>query len=230
LGKAREGKPVKSEQEKHTAFFRFVEACAQAECPLCCLVRRRLEQFFDGLLYEKVNDPELRKRLRTAGGFCNPHSFQFLAYHDGLAGSILYRDLLEAWIAQGLDFPVQHTSGLLPGCPACSQKVSTEEIYLGLIAKCLNDGQLKAGLLASDGFCLFHLKALALQLQRGKQAMPEWLLEFQRGIASRLSAELGAYIDSSNFSLGCEKPPLNRQQELAWQRAVRKFAGFPAVP
>jgi hypothetical protein len=43
-----------------------------------------------------INDPELRRRIRSAGGFCSPHSFQFLGYHDGFAGSILYRDLLNA--------------------------------------------------------------------------------------------------------------------------------------
>jgi hypothetical protein len=189
-GKSRRGR----RREKHSAFFRLVEACGQPECPICHLARRRVEQYFDGLLYEKVNDPELRRRFRTAGGFCNPHSFQFMGYHDGLAGSILYRDLLGAWLDQGLDFPVQSPSGVLAGCPACAEKAKTEEAGLALLAEFLEDEQLK------------------------------------REVAERLAADLSACLDASNFSLGSARPSLTRQQELAWQRAVHKVAGFPAVP
>lgn len=124
-------------------------------------MRRRLNSFitpqvdrcFNGLLYEKVNDPEIRRRLRKAGGFCSPHSFQFMAYHDGLAGSIICRDLLEAWLGRGLDFPVLLSPGVLPGCPVCSEKARTEDTYLALMAKFLEDEQLKKAVLASDGLC-----------------------------------------------------------------------------
>jgi hypothetical protein len=225
-GKSRRGR----RREKHSAFFRLVEACGQPECPICHLARRRVEQYFDGLLYEKVNDPELRRRFRTAGGFCNPHSFQFMGYHDGLAGSILYRDLLGAWLDQGLDFPVQSPSGVLAGCPACAEKAKTEEAGLALLAEFLEDEQLKRALFASDGLCLPHLGALARRLGKDRRVAPEWLLRFQREVAERLAADLSACLDASNFSLGSARPSLTRQQELAWQRAVHKVAGFPAVP
>lgn len=226
-GKSRRGS--RQSREKHSAFFRLVEACSQAECPICHISRRRVEQYFDGLLYEKVNDPELRRRFRAAGGFCNPHSFQFMGYHDGLAGSILYRDLLGAWLSRGLDFPVQPPSGVLPGCPVCAEKAKTEDAYLALLAEFLEDEQLKQALLASDGLCLPHLGALARRFRKDNRVAPAWLMEYQRDIAERLVTDLSAYLDACNFSLGSARPSLTRQQELAWQRVVRKFAGFPAI-
>ena len=217
-------------REKHSAFYRLVEACGQTECPLCHLARLRVERYFDGLLYEKVNDPELRRRFRAAGGFCSPHSFQFMGYHDGLAGSILYRDLLAAWLEQQTAFPVQPTSGVLPACPACVEKARTEQTYLGLLVEFLEEEQLKEALLASDGLCLPHLAALDSRLREGKRTIPAWLRDFQREMAERLVADLSAYLASCNYSLGSTRPSLTRQQQLTWQRAVRKLAGFPAVP
>lgn len=213
-------------REKHSAFYRLVEACGQAECPICYLARQRVERYFDGLLYEKVNDPELRRRFRAAGGFCGPHSNQFLGYHDGLAGSILYRDLLAAWLEQQTAFPVQPASGFLPGCPACGERARTEQACLGLLVEYLEEEHLKNALLASDGLCLPHLSALYGRMREEKRKVPDWLLGFQRKLAELLVADLSAYLNACNFSLGGARPTLTRQQELAWQRAVRKLAGL----
>ncbi|MBN2553179.1 MAG: hypothetical protein JXB06_10440 [Spirochaetales bacterium] len=228
LGRSR-GRPSRR-PEKHIAFFRLLEACDEEECPVCFLARRRVEQYFDGLLYEKVNDRELRRRFRSAGGFCNMHSFQFMGYHDGLAGSILYRDLLATWLERPSAFPVQASSGALPGCPACREKADTESTYLTLAAGHLEDEQLRQALCTSDGLCLPHFQALTGRLNKDRRAVPKWLMEFQREVAQRLVADLGTYLDACNYSLGSARPSLSREQELAWKRAVRKAAGFPAIP
>jgi len=226
-GRSRRGLSRRS--EKHISFFRLVEACSEEECPLCFLARRRVEQYFDGLLYEKVNDRELRRCFRSAGGFCNMHSFQFMGYHDGLAGSILYRDLLATWLERPSAFPVQASSGALPGCPACREKAETESTYLRLVARHLEDDQLIQALSTSDGLCLPHFQALTGRLKEDRRTVPGWMMEFQRGVAERLVAELGTYLDACNYSLGSARPSLSREQELAWKRAVRKAAGFPAI-
>ncbi len=228
LGKSK--RRLSRRPEKHIAFFRLVEACSEEECPLCFLVRRRVEQYFDGLLYEKVNDRELRRRFRSAGGFCNMHSFQFMGYHDGLAGSIFYRDLLATWLERPSAFPVQASSGALPGCPACREKDQTESTYLTLVAGHLEDEQLRQALLSSDGLCLPHFQALTSRLKEDRRTVPGWLMEFQRGVVEWLVAELGTYLEACNYSLGNARPSLSPEQELAWKRAVRKAAGFPAIP
>jgi hypothetical protein len=212
--------------EKHTSFFRLVDACVKLECPICHVVHRRVQQYFDGLLYEKVNDPEIRRRFRAAGGFCNPHSVQFVGYHDGLAGSILYRDLLSTWLKKRSKLPTHSLDGILPGCPVCREKSKIEDIYLALLAEFLEDDQMKQGLLSSDGLCLPHLAMLAERLQKSRKAVPDWLMDFQRGMAERIVADLDTYVDSCNFSLGKDRPRLSREQELTWQRAVCKTAGF----
>lgn len=216
-------------RDKHNAFFQLMEACAGSECPICRLARLRLERYFEGLLYEKVNDPELRRRFRSAGGFCNPHSFQFLGFHDGLAGSILYRDLLNTWLERRLDFPVARSSGVLPDCPACRVKSRSEESSLSLLSDFLEDAQLKQAVLCSDGLCLPHFAMLAKVLQAGRRAIPRWLMDFQLELVAKIVRELDSYLESCNFTLAKGKPALSREQELAWKKAIHKAAGFPAA-
>ena len=224
----RAGPGRRRSREKHLAFYRLVEACAEPECPVCSLSRRRVEQYFDGLLYEKVNDRELRERFRSAGGFCNPHSFQFVGYHDALAASILYRDLLLAWLQEPCAVPAQASNGVLPDCPVCREKAKSEEGYLALLGDFLEDAQLKQALLSCDGFCLPHFSALECRQRRGRNPLPAWLMDMQRRRIESIAADLAACVDSSNFSLGSKRPPLGRDTEVAWKKAVHKTAGFPA--
>ncbi len=227
-GRGSRRKPA-GRRQKHNAFYRLLEACREAECPLCALARRRVKRYFEGLLYEKVNDPELRKRIRSAGGFCNRHSFQFAEYHDGLAGSILYRDLLETWLQRPSAMPVQSSDGRLPDCPACREKAQAEQRALSLLTAFLDDEELHEALRGSSGLCLPHLGMLEERLGRGRKALPGWLADLQRAVVEKIAADLRACLDSRNYSLGTDRPALSREQELAWERAVRMVAGFPAV-
>jgi hypothetical protein len=216
--------------EKHNAFFRLLEACGEPECPVCHLVRRRMQRYFDGLLYEKVNDQEIRRRFREAGGFCSLHSQQFAGYHDALAGSILYRDLLATWLDRGAELPVQNPYGALPECPACREKSRREDTAIRLISDFLEDEQLEKALLASDGLCLPHFARLRERLKSRRGALPEWLLNRQRALAEGLIASLSTYVDSCNFSLGEARPQATPDQERAWLRALRKIAGLAEEP
>ena len=230
LAKRREPRPDPDRRHrglgKHLAFYRVLDACARPECPICYLTRLRVERYFEGLLYEKVNDLSIRDRFRAAGGFCNAHSHQFMGYSDVLAGSIMYRDLLSTWLRRRDDLPVQSSSGALPGCPACIEKTRTEDTYLSVMVKFLDDEQMKTALLSSDGLCLPHLVMMERKLRGDRRGAPDWLVDFHRDLLERILHALDACVDSCNFSLGDRRPQLSREQELTWKRALRKIAGF----
>jgi hypothetical protein len=212
-------------REKHSAFFRLVEACTSGDCPVCHLCSRRVAQYFDGLLYEKVNDPEMRRRFRSAGGFCGPHSVQFMGRHDGLAGSILYRDLLSSWLERRSAFPVQDSSGALDDCPACQTKERTEDSFLSLLTDYLQDQQLKQALSSSAGLCLPHLSLLEGRLQAVRATLPGWLVDLQTSLVERIAADLEAYISSCNFSLSRKGPIQGKEGEAAWEKAIFLISG-----
>ena len=56
-------------QPKHLTYFALLDGLEGDGCALCALVRRALERYFDGLMYEKVNDPSIRETLRASHGF-----------------------------------------------------------------------------------------------------------------------------------------------------------------
>jgi hypothetical protein len=67
-------------------------------CPVCRSVARHAARYLEELLWESVNDPYMRPRLREAHGFCREHALlavQIAGRHDGGQGiAILYRDFL----------------------------------------------------------------------------------------------------------------------------------------
>jgi hypothetical protein len=79
---------------KHIAYFAMLETCKSGECPVCTLITAGIEQYFETLLYENVNDSGVRMRFRPNFGFCNEHTYQFTAYNDGLTIALTHRDLL----------------------------------------------------------------------------------------------------------------------------------------
>ena len=50
---------------KQVSYFAIVDACHTKECPVCWLVKARIEKYFDTLLFEGVNDVGFRDRFRA---------------------------------------------------------------------------------------------------------------------------------------------------------------------
>ncbi len=63
---------------RHIAFYELRDAFAQPGCPLCRLEARVAERYLDFLLWERVNDPDLRQNLRQARGFCRDHAWMLV--------------------------------------------------------------------------------------------------------------------------------------------------------
>ncbi|MBN1870568.1 MAG: hypothetical protein JW847_08345, partial [Candidatus Omnitrophica bacterium] len=56
-------------REKHNPYFNFIDACKKKHCPICYLCRRSVTLYLDGLLYERVTDPDTVKTMQASGGF-----------------------------------------------------------------------------------------------------------------------------------------------------------------
>jgi hypothetical protein len=80
---------------KSIGYFRLVEACDRAGCPVCAYLdedsRRQILTLFD----EHVTDVATRRRLRDAWGLCNWHTWLALDTRATATGvAIVYEDLL----------------------------------------------------------------------------------------------------------------------------------------
>ncbi len=84
--------------EKHNLYFKVLESFSTKECPLCSYVTTLIENYYDNILYEGVNDFGFIKKFRKNRGFCNFHTHKLLSYKRtseiAFVYFYLYRDLV----------------------------------------------------------------------------------------------------------------------------------------
>ena len=80
---------------RHTPYFEVRDALGENGCALCTLVSRSLTRYISGLLYESVNSPPARQRLRDSLGLCASHSELIREARSASGAAIIQRDLLK---------------------------------------------------------------------------------------------------------------------------------------
>lgn len=221
---------------------------AEPGCPLCRILARFADSFIDGLLYELVNDVEMRRELRKLLGVCREHAQLLIRPGASLGVSIISQDLLDhlSRLARAGAFEApsafsflkirskatatnpataQIVAELSPqsACPVCVYQQKMEAHYLADLMTYLSgpDG-LAASYRASDGLCLSHFRlALAHTTDATTFAL---LVELQVAIWQHLSAELAEFIRKNDHRFNREE--IGSEGD-AWLRAVEALAGSP---
>jgi hypothetical protein len=75
------------------------DALTQPNCPICRMRTKSEDWFLECLLWESVNDPDTRRSVRQARGFCQEHSLGLVRIASAMGASlgvcIVTRDVLE---------------------------------------------------------------------------------------------------------------------------------------
>lgn len=169
---------------KFVGYLRLVEACDRPGCPICQCVDADGRRHLDALLWEHVNDPETRRRLRGSWGFCNWHVGMLLEVANAPSGAaILYEDLLRLFLrrAQRLrDRSLASSAGLrgwLRGlvassstrpaivdwyrrrlrCPICAGCHDAEARYIDAMVRFADDPPFARAYDRSTGLCAPHM-------------------------------------------------------------------------
>jgi hypothetical protein len=230
-----------------------MEACAKPGCPFCTLSELTVRRFLDAVMYEDVNDPAFRERLRQTLGYCNEHAWRLTQLPGGtaLGVAIIYQDLLRTveerlgqvafepggpaqragdWLNRGR--PAAATLGAVRAvsphqtCPACAQREQMEDLALTAMLDGLarRDAPLEAALRRSAGLCLEHLRR-ALALARGA-AQFEFLRELTRAKLRTLADEVGEFIRKNDYRFRHEGFGAEGD---SWKRAVAMMVGERGV-
>jgi hypothetical protein len=182
------------------------------------------------MAYEQVNDLDLRQQLRRAGGFCNPHAFQWLREARSVLGTaLIYRDVLTAALeAIEASGPANGQRprllrGLLGGrqsdaqCPACQAQSEAEARYLtALLAVLAADA---AALADSEGLCRRHTLAAV----RSGRAGSELIVRRTREVVARMLGDLDEVIRKEDYRFRDE--PRSEAERSAPSRAIGWAAG-----
>ncbi len=195
-------------------FYRMIECFNADRCPLCEYVDTRIDQYFQSLVYEHVNDRRFRKHFSESHGFCNHHGYQFLACNDGLAAAILYQGILHA--------DMENVSPIRSAeCPACQKTEHYTAEYLKVLKGFIADSELQEGFSRSTGYCVPHYQAIRAQLPE----LPDWLSRGQEAKLQELAQAVERYIEYSNFS-DSTRPELTPRERIVWRRLVTTVHGY----
>jgi hypothetical protein len=207
--------------EKSVGYARLVQACRQPGCPICRCVRDESHGRLDALLYEHVTDPESRRTLRQAWGFCNWHTWMLLEVDAGRFGpSILYEDLLRqacdslatvdvtarpsrfrAWLAGiGRRTPrsrIVERHAQRSACRLCADAAAAERHHLVTLVRFIDDADLHAAYVSADAVCVPHL-VRAIELTSGSPALAR-LIEHTREKWAKVRRDLQSFIEKHDY-------------------------------
>ncbi len=78
------------------SYYEVIDACAETGCPLCRLGQASANRHLTSLIYDSVNDVDLRATLRDSLGYCKEHAWLLPRAGDSapLGIAVIHRDLL----------------------------------------------------------------------------------------------------------------------------------------
>jgi hypothetical protein len=234
---------------KFIGFFRLVDACAEPGCPVCRCLVADARQYLGALLYEHVNDPDTRRRLRASWGFCGWHTWMLRELADPAFGSaIIHEDLLRVlsqrfqrqWSVRRRESPgllgrLRHLLGRQrrpvlvelrdrrPICSACLETTDAEERYLDAALLFADDPQFDRAYARSEGLCVPHA-ARALELGPTRLAEPLVTRAIQKWEALR--RDLRGFIEKHDHR---NTLAFTEAEGLSYLRAFEAVAGAPGV-
>ena len=148
-------------------------ALGKPGCSICHLVREQEESHLFHFLWENINDPTTRARLRATLGYCSRHTWllhdlERQWWGDGLETAIVCEDVLREVVQRlrsvrsGRDSASLESRG---GCPICQERGQIEEAYQTALVHHLARPDFRELYARSGGMCLPHLRR-SLSLDR----------------------------------------------------------------
>ncbi|HPD16095.1 MAG TPA: DUF6062 family protein [Planctomycetota bacterium] len=196
-------------KEKHLPYHIVLEALRQAAgCPLCSIEVEGTKRYLDGLLYESVNDPGVRRSLRASRGYCPRHAHTLAGFKSGLGTAILYRDQVELFLDFLKALRQPGLRRLRPSataawskraqCPACHLEAESRERHAAILIEGLaDDEEMRAAFDACPGLCVPHF--LFVYDRIGDSGTRGYLWEVQQRKLAALQGELDDFIARHDY-------------------------------
>lgn len=204
-------------------------------CPACHAANRAAWRYLDALLWEFVNDPETRARLRANHGFCRTHALMALsvasAQGASLGMAIIYEDILRhtAEELRAAAAPRRRQPGSRPHavrrCTACETAEQAAANALGVLAAAAEGSEPSRAIREPGrGLCLPHV-SLGIRLHRDEVERARLAEAYLHG-ATELRAELAELIRKHDYRFRDEG--ITEEERASWVRAVHRIVGEPS--
>lgn len=182
-------------------------------CPVCFLLDKYIDRYIDNLLYENVNDKDVRAQILNSRGFCREHSKRILRYgYKGyaLGVAIIYKDLVESYLKE------LNEGKIIPGrCFVCKVSDGIESRLLDEVIKSIKEYEFYETYRNSDGLCIYHLSRI-LNSVRDKE-IRDIFLEIVISKLKTLSKDLSEFIRKQDYRF---KDESMEEKSDSWIRAI----------
>ncbi len=211
-------------KSKDITYVLLKSVLQEKDCPICLLLVKHKEKWIDGLLYERVNDPNMRERIKS-GGFCRRHLWDIFEYSDrhpgidGLGISIILQDVLEAQISKLVTKDSEHFWG--DGCILCESIIESEGRYLDSLASWFGDELLNNYRSSPSILCLKHFLAVSGRVEFEHRTL---LYEVQLTKLKKLNVDLKSFV--RKFDWNVREAPTS-DEASARELAAKVLRGDP---
>jgi len=198
-------------------------------CPLCRLLFKAERELIEEILYEHVQDPQVRKRLRESLGLCPYHAWMLhditLARPemDGLGSTIIYEDMLSTYYEAMREGREDEVGG--GSCLICEHMREFEEGYVGAFAERVATSDLLRKYVESPStLCVRHYRAVmnALAGRKGCEELVSRLREAQLRKIESILKDMREYIRKQDYLVKEEVTP---EEARAWRIALETLKG-----
>lgn len=212
------------------SFTELLDAFKKDGCPICNLNYSNIDSYFSSILYESVNDPGVRKKLRDSLGYCRDHSVQFIGFIESscnrFGASIIIADIT-AEIIKELDRlsklslkDLKKATGSNYKCPACIYMRSHEHIYYSEITNNLESDDFLSKFLKSDGLCQAHILEL-IKIIKNPHTRNK-IIENQKLKLSMLIKDMNEFVKKHS---GQSSQKISSDEGNAFKKAIKKISG-----
>ncbi|MBN2469120.1 MAG: hypothetical protein JXN59_00240 [Anaerolineae bacterium] len=230
-------------------YYDLLEAFAEPGCAICHLLLRDADRMLDTMLYEYVNDSEVRQAFRTRRGLCNEHSWQLAQQGGNLLGVVLlYTGVMDEALtllqqaapsSEGSRNRLRRPTGaathqqaqalaanLKPTrkCMICERLATAETQYLKMLGQYMLDEKLVQAYQDSEGLCLSHFR-LALTTTHDVESIG-MMITLQQAIWSKIYADLKEFREKSDYRRIQDEKGDERD---SWRRAINSMAGKKGI-
>lgn len=214
----------------------------QPGCPLCRIRQKAADRCLFGLLWEHMNNMDVRLRLADSLGFCPEHTWQLyrmaeIEFEGETGAPTLYQDIvrnildhlrvLETRVPDNLPGRWRRKRQLLTPkrpCLVCDDVAAAEDRNLHWLVDGCADAAFRTRYAVSDGLCLSHLRqAVEVALQTDSNAA-RFLLRLSALKGEALVADLDEYIRKRAWENRLET--ISEAEQNVTCRAARFLGGL----
>ncbi len=217
---------------KDLIYARLEEAMEYPECPICFLLTRAERGLIEEILYEHVQDPTVRKQLRSSLGLCPYHAWLLhdvtlsRPEMDGLGVTIIYEDMLSTYLEALTSGDEQEAKAGDGPCLVCEHVREFETGYVEAFAERIVKTDLLATYRNSPAvLCVRHYRAVRDALKvMGSDALRvlEELRLIQVMKLKLLIKLMKEYIRKQDYRV---KEEVTAEEARAWRIALQVLKG-----